>query len=49
MVLDQNPYKLKEGSSIQYDDPPKYGVVKWVGMIPGRDKTFYAGVEMVSV
>ena len=47
MVLNQNPYKLEEGSAIKYDYPPKYGVIKWIGIIPGWDKTLYAGVEMV--
>ena len=47
MVLNQNPYKLEKGSVVQYDHPPKYGVVKWIGIIPGRT-TLYAGVEMVN-
>ena len=48
MVLNQNPYNLKVGSAVKYDDPPKYGVVKWIGVISGHGKTLYAGVEMVS-
>ena len=49
MVLDQNPYKLEVESAVKYHDPPKYGVIKWIGIYPGHDKTLYAGVEMVSV
>ena len=48
MVLDQNPYNLKEGSAVKCDYPPKYGVVKWIGEISGHDETLYAVVEMVS-
>ena len=48
MILDQNPYNLKEGSAVKCDYPPKYGVVKWIGVTSGHDKTLYAGVEMVS-
>ena len=47
MVLNQNPCKFDEGSRIKYGDPPKHGVIKWIGIISGRDKTLYAGVEMV--
>lgn len=32
---------------MHYGHPIKYGVIKWIGIIPGRDKTLYAGVEMV--
>ena len=46
--LDQNPYKLAEGSLIQYGNPPEYGVVKWIGILPGRENIYYAGVEMVT-
>ena len=48
MVVDQNPYNLKKGSAVKCDYPPKYGVVKWIGVTSGRDKTLYAVVEMVS-
>ena len=44
----QNPYKLEVGSTVQYGKLPEYGVIKWIGKIPGREKIFYAGVEMVS-
>ena len=46
--LNQNPYKLAEGSLIQYGNPPEYGVVKWTGILPGRENIYYAGVEMVT-
>ena len=45
--LDQNPYKLKVGSTVQYGKPVEYGVIKWMGMLPGREDAHYAGVEMV--
>jgi len=44
-----NPHDLEVGSAIYYDDPPKKGVIKWIGVIPPRDNVLYAGVEMVSV
>ena len=46
--LNQNPYNLAEGSLIQYGNPPEYGVVKWIGILPGRENIYYAGVEMVN-
>ena len=46
--LDQNPHKLEVGSTIQYGDPIEYGVLKWIGMLPGRENIQYAGVEMVN-
>lgn len=46
--LNQNPYKLSKGSLIQCGNPPEYGVVKWIGILPGRESTHYAGVEMVN-
>ena len=39
-----NPYNLVAGSAVQYFE--KYGVVRWIGMVPG-DKKVYAKVEMV--
>ena len=44
----QNPYKLEVGFTVQYGNPPEYGVIKWIGKIPGREMILYAGVEMVS-
>jgi len=46
--LDQNPYKLAVGSLIQYANPAEYGMIKWIGLLPGRENIYYAGVEMVS-
>jgi len=43
-----NPHNLAVGSAIQYDQPQKYGVIKWIGTIPPREKLLYAGIEMVS-
>lgn len=40
-----NPYNLVVGSAVQYLDK-QYGVIKWIGILPG-DKLTYAGVEMV--
>ena len=45
---DQNPHKLAVGSAIQYGDPPKYGVIKWLGKFPQGER-MYGGIEMVSV
>ena len=44
----QNPYKFEVGSTVQFGEPAEYGVIKWLGLLPGRHNTFYAGVEMVS-
>lgn len=46
--LNQNPYKLSKGSLIQCGNPPEYGEVKWIGILPGRENIYYAGVEMVN-
>ena len=48
LQLHQNPHKLEVGSTVQYGEPVEYGVVKWIGSLPGREKLLYAGVEMVS-
>ena len=45
----QNPFKFEVGSTIQYGNPVEYGVIKWIGRLPGKETTaYYAGVEMVS-
>ena len=44
--LHQNPFKFEVGSTVQYGEPAQYGVIKWMGMLPGRD-VLYAGLEMV--
>ena len=46
--IHQNPYKFEVGSTVQYGEPAEYGVIKWIGMLPGRENILYAGVEMVS-
>ena len=46
--LHQNPYKLEVGSTVQYRKSAEYGVIKWMGILPGRENCFYAKVEMVS-
>ena len=46
--LNQNPYKLEVGSTVEYGKPVEYGVIKWIGMFPGRENVLYAGLEMVS-
>ena len=46
--LNQNPYKLEVGSTVQYGKPAEYGVIKWMGVLPRRENFFYAEVEMVS-
>ena len=42
----QPQYKFEVGSTIQFDNPPQYGVVKWIGNFPGQDAVL-AGVETV--
>ena len=43
----KNQYNLKVGSVIQYDNPPRHGVIKWLGHLPNEEIVMYAGVEMV--
>ena len=44
----QNPHNLEVESAIQFDDPPMYGVIKWIGTIPDFGEIVQAGVKMVS-
>ena len=44
----ENPYKLEVGSIVQFGKPIEYGVIKWIGKLPGKDNVLYAGVETVS-
>ena len=44
--LDPNPYSLTVGSVIEYGEPIQYGVIKWIGHLPGV-QGLHAGVEMV--
>lgn len=44
----QNPYHLERECAVQFDDPPKYGVIKWIGRLPGYGEAMQAGVKMVS-
>ena len=32
---------------VQFNNPPEYGTIKWIGILPGLDAA-YAGVETVS-
>ena len=41
-----NPHNLVVGCTVQYMDSEQYGVIKWIGVLPGTKDT-YAGVEMV--
>ncbi len=34
------------GSTVQVGEPPRYGVVKWLGMFPGGSEPM-AGIELV--
>ena len=43
----ENPHNLEIGSLIQFGNPPCYGVIKWIGLIPEANCTM-AGVEVVS-
>ena len=45
---DYNPKNLEVGSMIQYGNPPRYGMIKWIGHLP-RAVSLVAGVEMVSM
>ena len=41
-----NPHNFVVGSSVRYLNSEYYGVIKWIGSLPGVKAT-YAGVEMV--
>ena len=43
-----NPNNFEVGSMIQYGNPPRYGMIKWIGHLP-RAVSLVAGVEMVSM
>ena len=36
-------------SVVQYGDPPKIGVIKWIGSFQPFEKVLIAGIEMVRV
>ena len=46
--LNQNPYKLELGSTVEFGKSAEYGVIKWIGRLPGIEGILYAGVEAVS-
>ena len=43
-----NPYNLEVGSMILYGDPPRPGIIKWLGYLP-EVHGLSAGIEMVSM
>jgi len=45
----QNPHKFEIGCTVQYREPAKYGVIKWIGMFPDNPRIAYAGLETVSL
>ena len=40
-------HDLAVGSAVQYLNTGQYGVIKWIGTLPGGPRATYAGVEMV--
>ena len=49
LVQAQNPYNLEVGSVVHFGDPPKCGVIKWIGIMPGFGEIVQAGLKMVSL
>ena len=45
--VDYNPHNFEVGSMVQYGNPPRPGMIKWIGHLPGAT-SLVAGVEMVS-
>ena len=45
----QNPHNFEVGTTVRYGAPAKYGVIKWIGILPNNRKMAYAGLEMVSL
>ena len=43
-----NSHNLEVGSLIQFGNPPCYGVIKWMGILPETEHVLMAGVEVVS-
>ena len=43
-----NPFNLEKGSMILYGDPPRAGIVKWIGYLPEAN-VLLAGIELVSM
>ena len=43
-----NPFNLIVESSVQYGNSGQYGVIKWIGILPGSEVP-YAGLEMVKL
>ena len=44
-----NPYNLEEGSMILHGDPPRSGIIKWIGYLPEAGNVLIAGLELVSI
>ncbi len=42
-----NDHHLSIGSTVQLSDPPRYGVIRWIGELPAV-QGLIAGVELVS-
>ena len=40
-------HDLVVGSAVQYLNTGQYGIIKWIGTLPGGARATYAGVEMV--
>lgn len=47
--LFQNPHNFEVGCLVQYEEPAKHGVIKWIGTFPDDQKLVYAGLEVVNV
>ena len=45
----QNPHNFEVGSTVRHGVPGRYGVIKWIGILPNNQKVAYAGLEMVSI
>lgn len=48
MKKSQNAHKFEIGSMVQYGDPPQYGTIQWIGVLPDCARVLYAGLDMVS-
>ena len=44
--ISDNPHNFKVGAKINFGNPPCYGVIKWIGSLPGYG-CLMAGVEVV--
>ena len=36
-VVLQNPHNFEVGTTVRHGEPARYGVIKWMGILPDKD------------